>query len=241
MFLLGALRFRDCDANDYRTNLTWNNRLANLQNAQVYNFYSSGEEVLRNWTNGAAPFLIFPGVTAEQIYEYIAFGAPFGANTWALQELEKGCLEHDNILSSSHNGWKFNSYYSGFFGTLMSPSDAALLTTAQLQTNAFFDTSFFNGLFGPSGSVYANNNRTWILATAIPAVSRCIGANSVTALDQPNKPHNFDMVSLENGWPLLRLQNPKEPNNWYHSDMREVAYTYTHKLFDNMVTLGGLQ
>ncbi len=32
---------------DARSTLSWNNRLANLRNTDIYNFYSSGEEVLR--------------------------------------------------------------------------------------------------------------------------------------------------------------------------------------------------
>jgi len=38
-------------AGDGRNALTWSNRLSNFQNADVYNFYSSGEEVLRATTS----------------------------------------------------------------------------------------------------------------------------------------------------------------------------------------------
>jgi hypothetical protein len=34
-------------ASDVRSKLTWSNRLGNLGNVDIYNFYSSGEEVLR--------------------------------------------------------------------------------------------------------------------------------------------------------------------------------------------------
>jgi hypothetical protein len=41
--------------NDYRSTLTWSNRLGNLGSVDIYNFYSSGEEVLRENRNGAPP------------------------------------------------------------------------------------------------------------------------------------------------------------------------------------------
>ena len=41
--------------NDARNTLTWSGRLANLQNASVYNFYSSGEEVLRRQKPSGSP------------------------------------------------------------------------------------------------------------------------------------------------------------------------------------------
>jgi hypothetical protein len=60
-------------------------------------------------------------------------------------------------------------------------------------------------------------------------------------LDEPSDPHNFDMQSLyENNWPLARLQGA-EGNNWHHSDCRQIAYPFTHNLFDNMVTFGNLK
>ena len=45
-------------ANDARSRLTWSGRLANLQNASVYNFYSSGEEVLRDYPTDHPPIII---------------------------------------------------------------------------------------------------------------------------------------------------------------------------------------
>ena len=50
--------------NDARSTLTWSGRLANLQNASVYNFYSSGEEVLRDYPADPPSSLI--GIAVDQ-------------------------------------------------------------------------------------------------------------------------------------------------------------------------------
>jgi len=100
--------------------------------------------------------------------------------------------------------------------------------TALYQTNA-------------AGSTYAQANQISILSFAIPALTYSAGANFVTSLTQPGDPRNFDMEGdYENGWPASRSSGP-EAYYWYHSDCREVAYLYTHGLFDKLVTLGNLK
>jgi hypothetical protein len=64
-------------------------------------------------------------------------------------------------------------------------------------------------------------------------------------IGQPDR--NFDMQTVfENGWPLgrHRAQWPIGTTafgEWHHSDVRAVAYTFTHQLFDQMVTIGNLK
>jgi hypothetical protein len=43
----------------------------------------------------------------------------------------------------------------------------------------------------------------------------------------------------ENGWPSSR--SGAEAGKWHHSDIRKVAYSFTHKVFDEMVKDGGLR
>ena len=69
-----------------------------------------------------------------------------------MQELLKGRSPINSALGSSHGGWKFNDAYYGtnsIFNsssfTHMSPTAAALLPTAELQTNAFWDVTDFVG------------------------------------------------------------------------------------------------
>ena len=239
--------FQLFSSGDGRNALTWNNRFENLQSADTYNFYSSGEEVLREYTNGAPPGELLASATQVAYYfenEFFNIGQPAGSYAWAWQEMLKGRGGSDGVMGSTHGGWKFNSAYATN-GVQMPNSQATLLPNSQLQTNAFFDvtsSSFGNAdlaLFGTSGSSYAKTNQNRILSDAIPALTLPVGANPITGVGIVAG--NTDMQTLENGWPAGRALNPAEANKWHHSDFHEVAYTFTHQLFDNIVTLGGLK
>jgi predicted alpha/beta hydrolase family esterase len=246
--------------NDARHALTWNNRLANVGNTTLYNFYSSGEEVLREYTNGTPPSELL-GSALEVAYtienEAANIGEPSGSFTWAWQEKLKGRGQFDGVLSSSHGGWKFNTnapyaYLTNSIITQIPNSQATQITNSQLQTNAFFDVtspSFGTAdlaLFGSSGSSYAQLHRNRILSDAIPCLTLPIGANHVGGITPPGQAdRNFDMQGqLENGWPPGRAAlrfGATAAGEWHHSDCRAVAYPFTHSLFDDMVNFGGLQ
>jgi hypothetical protein len=124
-----------------------------------------------------------------------------------------------------------------------------------LKTNAFFNfgspsgSSFpFNNdlaLESSSGSSYAQANRNRILSDAIPCLTLPVGANHVGRLAPSGQPdQNFDMQTLENGWPLgrpPRTAGVSAAGEWHHSDVRAIAYTFTYKLFNQMVTVGNLK
>jgi hypothetical protein len=248
---------------DARSTLTWNNRLENFGGAEMYNFYSSGEEVLREYkssTDGSPPSQL--EASADQVKFYIEnelfnTGLPVGTYTWAWQEMLKGRGAVNGLLSSTHGGWQF-SYSPAFqvtngFGTLvfMSPSQALTLTTNEIQTNSFFNFNSENtpypdaALLGSSGSTYAQANRNRIISDAIPCLTLPLGANADTNLDlEFGGTRNFDMQTVENGWPSdrpARTAGTTAAGEWHHSDCRQVAYTFTHNLFDDIVTFGGLQ
>jgi len=232
---------------DARSSLAWSGRLGNFHNAQVYDFYSSGEEVLR--TNTIDPPLISIGSTAASFASYLATHSPIASFVWVWQEKSKGVGLIDTVLGSTHGGWKFNTnapYYYTNNGVLthMPNSQASLLPASQLQTNAFFDTSYDYLLFNPlTGSAYAQANGNRILSDAIPALTWPVGSNPVPSFDDN---HNKDMMTLENGWPIGRGA-PRWPvgtaafGEWHHSDFHEVAYTFTYHLFDQYVSLGNLK
>jgi hypothetical protein len=220
---------------DARNTLTWNDRLDNFNGANVYNFYSSGEEVLR--TQSGAPPSVATALFDQSVLDGIFEQNPVGSFVWVWQEKMKGRTLGNWILGSNYGGWGFNSDYS-----TLTVAQANALPDSQLQTNAFFDTSVDTALFttSSSGSTYAQANRNRILADTIPAVSLPIGANPVPSFNSSGR--NFNMqISYENGWPRVRLSSGEYNNNWYHSDYEVVAYTYTHGLFDDLVTLGNLK
>ena len=234
---------------DNRSTLTWSNRVGNLRNVDVYNFYSSGEEVLREYDSNP-PDTVLGAVTTE-IWNALPWtsAVPFGTYAWYWQEKGKGACSQNWLLGSDHGGWKFNSSYDIFPGgmrTHLPPARAATNSTTMLQTNAFFDWGNYTfsshpdfvNLPGTSGSSYAQTNRNRILSDAIPAMSLVLGANPVP--DPGIVALNLDMQSLENGWSPGRLRQ-KEGNNWHHSDFHEMAYTFTYQLFNQMVTVGNLK
>ena len=155
----------------------------------------------------------------------------------------KGIASSDDFLGSTHGGWRFNTNYSS-----LTPAQAALLPDSQLRTNAFFDFSSPSfppdvALQGNLGSAYAYTYRNRILSDAIPATSWAVGSHAVTNLDiRFGEARNFDMNLLyQNGWPEGRFDTGEHNSNWYHSDYREIAYTFTYPLFNKWVTLGDLK
>lgn len=49
---------------------------------------------------------------------------------------------------------------------------------------------------------------------------------------------NFDMSNFKNGWPR---DHAHYDERWLHSDVREMAYLYIYKLFDDIAGRGGVQ
>ncbi|MFZ1074175.1 MAG: alpha/beta fold hydrolase, partial [Verrucomicrobiia bacterium] len=236
--------------NDARSTLTWNNRFGNFGSTAVYNFYSSGEEVLRTYSGAPPSNLIL--LFGAQLVQWIE--GQSGTYVWAWQEKDKGQMLGNTILSSDHGGWglneNLNSGYVFFVNGLRTNIPPAVITNSVLQTNAFFDMSVDTAMFtaSSSGSAYVQTNRNRILSDAIPALTLPLGANADTNLDiRFGGTRNFDMQSsYENGWPTGRGA-PQWPigttafGEWHHSDARIVAYTFTYQLFKQMVTTGNLK
>lgn len=115
---------------DARNKLTWNSRLNNFNGANVYNFYSSGEEVLR--TSVGSPPSIATALFDQSVLNGIFNLNPVGSFTWAWQEKLKGRTLGNWILGSNYGGWGFNSAYN-----MLTVAQANTLLNSQLQTNAF--------------------------------------------------------------------------------------------------------
>jgi len=237
--------------NDYRSTLFWNNRLGNLRNVDVYNFYSSGEEVLRTSADDPPPSVL--GKVFTQLTDFWPFGIPFGTYTWYWQEKGKGTCTQDWFLGSSHGGWLFplNSYNDP---QPLPPATANVLSNSVLQVSPVFTFgSYFDSISGPfpdwaltnaaTGSSYAAANRNRILSDAIPAMSLVAGANPIPRLSPPRNltENNLDMntVQFQNGWALGRTGG--EAGKWHHSDFVQMAYPFTYKLFNQFVTTGNLK
>jgi hypothetical protein len=98
----------------------------------------------------------------------------------------------------------------------------------------------------PQGSAAAKELavRAEVLGAGIPARSNPAGAN---ALNKIGATRNFNLNStdpqtgFQTGWPAIRPLDSNQNPRWYHSDMKDVAYPYNHKMHDKIVELGGLK
>jgi hypothetical protein len=229
-------------ANDGRRALTWKDRLSTVVGPQVYNFYSSGENVLKNLTAGYPSFGVLIHIYWRHEY------------AWCIQELWKGRYPA-GLGGSLYGGWGFNlADYGepvlqpdGSSSTKpWSPTHAATISPNDLRTKPFFvkGDTWLNPLYqepnNPSGvgSTFSTNYtiRSRLLAEMIPALSFATGANSVSSLIDPVAgDRNFDMNALyKTGWPAERNGHDWSRNRWLHGDYRAVAYVYVYRLFDDI-------
>jgi len=219
------------NASDARNNLTWNNRFPNVQ---AVNFWSSGEDVLDNGNPS-----VVTSSTISVAWSTLS-GGSYSPDAWYIQEFAKGTTMLQTLFAQSQGGWGFNPSWNGI--ALLLPPRANQLTTNQLQTNTFFTPFADSNLIGPSGSAEAAipNVKASVLGGAIPALSYAVGRNAFGST-APNIVNNSDMVLLEDGWPQERTNSLTYKNRWFHSDSKNVAYPFTHNLWQNIVTLGGLK
>lgn len=240
-------------ADDSRSTLTWSNRLGNLGSVDIYNLYSSGEEVLREYTKGAPPSELGGAATQVKYYfedvQPLIVGDPVGTYVWAWQEMLKGRGGSEGLIGSTHGGWRFPANQYGDPNPVPAPIANNLLDSTLRQTPVFDFGSCLDQVVGPfpdlallgsDGSVYAKANRDRILSDAIPALTVPVGANPVQAFNAIGRNYNLSSDLFENGWPVARLSKP-DKNKWHHSDYDYVAYPFTHKLFDKIVTDGNMK
>ncbi|MCL2105175.1 MAG: alpha/beta hydrolase, partial [Kiritimatiellaeota bacterium] len=137
---------------DLRSHVTWDGRFADVLNkpeTKVWQFYSSGEEVLRQADGG-----ITTSISGQDIAGYLFNWLPFinippdpdtvaGSKeyTWVYHEITKGRAPlRDRLLLPRHRnaGWRFNRHYDNAGGSRMSPADTDLILTADLIATPFF-------------------------------------------------------------------------------------------------------
>ncbi len=113
-----------------------------------------------------------------------------------------------------------------------------LSDTNQLRTKPFFrrfteDRLMTEPVGGQSdGSAAAADPviRATVLGAAIPATSRATGRNVLRVA------RNFDMQSLQTGWPSER-----DNDDWFHSDLKDIAFPFNHQLHETIVQRGSLR
>jgi len=254
---------------DNRSQLTWRNRLESVvgsANTNMYNFYSSTEEVLASYDGDN---LLFDGDLQE-----------FASKSWVKQEKFKGRINSVDInisgVASKYAGWGFNlneityTKINPDYGTEYeyyripkSPEELGELDQVfidGLKTKPFF-LAEPEELFDPdTGSdfvmmkvtdtslidYYENNNpsnvlvRDWLLAEAFPATTLPMGANENSRLADAN----FDL-SLTEGEEEIFISNfdiwPRKDedknNEWYHSDYKDMSFQHVWRFYKSVINL----
>lgn len=228
---------------DNRRKMTWRNRFGNLPNA--YNFYSAGEEVLKNGTGE------IPG-TAGVIFSG-------GVRAWVKNEMSKGLSigTGGGIFHNGTGGWDFNHYWDVLksdpsseviYRERRTPAQAALIPTASLEENPFFDPFVNEKFHDPAlGNAEAAkyNEVSKALAESLPSLTFAAGSNPIDDFNSETAGipgRNYNMMDFRNGWPEFRTTHENaDLRGWLHSDIRNAAYLYTYKVFEKFVELGGLK
>jgi hypothetical protein len=151
---------------------------------------------------------------------------------------------------NASGGWNWNTEWDVpdsveefgetlYFRRRLSNAEALLIADEQLRVKPFFDPFHNDDFHKTDKQVAAANNYeevSRLLAASIPAISYPAGS---TVIDQLTPQRNFDMMhnTFKNGWPTSR----KNPKNWLHSDMRDVAYLYVYKLYDKFCEIAELE
>jgi hypothetical protein len=206
---------RKFDPSDGRRSLTWLNRFGIIPSS--HNYYSSSEDVLANGDG-----TLHVPITRKWV--------------WNIQEMLKGTWTAAFFFPGcSQGGWGFNYAYSD-----RNCDYANSLEDAELCVKSFFHEFDETGLYGPNGGTLVGADpafperwylRASLLATAIPALSRATGSNRI----EPLGDQNTNMESMEG------VLWPRDHGAWLHTDVKEVAYGFNWRLFDDIVTRGGLR
>jgi hypothetical protein len=199
------------DASDPRNQLTWRGVFANWGQTPVYNYFSSGEDVLDNIPHDEG--------NLTDVASY----------AWGCQEKLKG-RTWVNFVGSTVAGWGFNT---DDYTPTVEQAQNLIANTSQLITMPFFKKSP-GDLFSTDAVTaqdYAYQHYYELLAKAIPARTYAAGRNPVPGLN----PHDMQ-TEMETGWPSSR-----DNNHWLLSDFKNVAYPFNHTLFENITRDGGLQ
>lgn len=226
--------------NDDRAHLGWpgyfTSHLSGI--SEVCNYYSSGDPVLVSNTDVPSAltktlYVQWP-VTFSWSWPFIRFQsfefqATFERFAWQKQEVLKGVNPY---LATREGGWGFHTWPVDLpngeteWRTFTAQDASEMVSNGSIITNAVFERSV-SAMFSPTISL-ADRNR--ILAYNVPAVSESTG--SVPTFESQSKFVNLNSSGYKNGWG--RSGNPYN-DQWLHSDMKDMAYYYVYRLYDELV------
>ncbi len=229
------------DVTDARGKMGWPDyfKTALTNVGSVYNYYSTGDPVFME--NDTVPDVL------TGVFHWPTFGWswwPPGptvhweitaeANCWQKQETHKGV---EPIAGNLRGGWGFYWWMESSGGEDY-PVYYSAATTSVMVANGSITN---NPVFYYPGTQMDNRNATqdniWFaLAEYVPAVSSPVGGNSTAPAQVEN--HDLNGSPYRSGW---GRNDGVYLENWFHSDMKDMAYFYVYPLYDELKTKGSLK
>ena len=209
-------RWFEGDAVDARGQMGWPDRFAAaLDNAgEVYNYYSTGDEVFHN--TASTPWLLEGMLESTANY------------CWQKQETLKGSGLPGG---TAYGGWDFHRILGEALYDRISAGEAVASGSV---TNA----PVFNRGYSPMFSREASQEEVFMsLAKYVPAVSSAVGGRSILESAVENHDLNEGTV-YRDGW---GRDSDDGEIPWKHSDMKDMAYRHVYKLYLQLVMKGALQ
>jgi hypothetical protein len=257
------------DPSDNRNKLTWKNIFAKPELLSIaYNFYSPGDEVVEN-PNETEQFgdrdnlraVLFNGGRHAWVQQEIGKGGQHLVAAHGFFNVNGGWKFNFSppFLATAPMKWE-QGYWKReqfahpngsptFYSRPYTLAEAAAITDAELRLKPFHRPFLYRDLYDPAkGSLVAGvaAKRFMLLATGIPATSYAIAANPLDIF-KPQKDggesKNFNMQEdMKN--PKAKLSWPvkfkSRPNDWLHSDFKDVALPYLYPLYKKFIELGEL-
>ena len=187
------------------------------------NFYSTGDEVLELAPDNDVGVLT--GVLGSLSH-----------HSWHKQELFKGRGIGVGAGATDWSGWNVEEDWRGV--AKVSVAEARRMSDADFRTNTVFRCHPAS-MDEPAIPLPV---RAAHLALGIPALTPAAGATAFGGelLSAEMIDMNDDSsrgIARPNGWPY----RAKYPGRWLHSDMKDAAYYFVYKLFEQLIEKGELR
>jgi hypothetical protein len=242
---------------DGRSTLTWRDRFARVRNSdsdsdseKTYVYYAPTDEAFRPFNysvemaatdpdgNHYQPNAAdLPG-TEDVVFNWRPWDrSHLGYYAFALQELFKGQTSAIIGDDSDTGGWEFNlNPQDGyvFMGVKIPVSLANSYGKEQFRTKPFFSKNpDRDWLYSPQAVSIPSLLKEEMLANEIPALTNAAGHRGVGEIrvDHPDRDIDIRLAfAVGKPWPSDRPRN-----EWKHSDIYVVAYSYLSGLYDEWV------
>jgi len=218
---------------DDRVALTWRGRLAPAS-AVLYNFWSSGDEVLEIAQNDDID--VFSGLEWDWSFDWWPVSVNARRYVWHKQALFKG---RSGLYGTIWAGWGFWEYWLG--GKVYSMAEANELNDDTLRADPVFRHNP-DEMFSSNIVKSVQNN---ILARGIPELSFPIGSTNLTLTHcEENIDMNTALRREDGAWPQRDVDfsdDGQRPIRWLHTDLFSLPHYYTHELYKRLALDGGMK